>query len=63
MAVVVEASSVREPVEVPAQTDASSEPAMVMVTVWVVVSLAAKAWVSVTESPASSASVALLEMA
>ena len=42
-AVVVEASSVREPVEVPAQTDASSAPAMVMVTVWVVVSLAAKA--------------------
>ena len=61
-AVVVEASSVSEPVVVPAQTDVSSAPATVMVTVMVSVvleedSVTVIVNASVTESPASSASV------
>ena len=47
---VVATSSVNAPVVVPAQTETSSAPVMVTVTVCVVESLAAKEYVSVTTS-------------
>ena len=59
VAVVVDASSVTAPVpSLPAST-LSSAPVIVTVTTCVVESLAEKVYVSVTESPASSASVAV----
>ena len=60
--VVVPSSTLADAVSPSLNTGASFAPVMVIVTVWVVVSLAANEYVSVTSSSASSESVALLSM-